>query len=68
MTHVRGFSSSRSDCIWKCREHGGDGLALTKYDLEDLDGHESMEFCTMCLNCLHVFVLIKKSLRITNES
>jgi len=30
VAHVRGIISSRSDCVWKCREHSGDGLALTR--------------------------------------
>ena len=35
VTHVRGVSNSRSDCVWKCRELAGEGLALTKWDLDD---------------------------------
>ena len=37
VTHVRGTISSRSDCVWKCREHSGDGLALTRCVIHDQD-------------------------------
>ena len=36
---------------YMCLKHGGDGLALTKYDLEDLDVHAIMNYVL----CVHVF-------------